>query len=1269
MSKQTKKRIADLVLLFFIPMLLQAAISIGDLQCEMLENPIGIDSRKPRFSWRIFAPQERNVYQNSYHILVASTKEQLENNVGDMWNSGRIDSDQSQWIEYSGKPLKSNTYYYWKVRVQTNKGKTDWSKPAFWCMGLLSENDWKSQWIGMDKAYPWDSETQFSRLSARYLRKEFIVGKKINQAMVHIAGLGLYELYVNGKKISDNVLSPASTDYRKTILYNSFDVTSHIQNDRNTIGITLGNGRFYAMRQAYKPYKINTFGYPKMRLTLIIDYEDGTKAVIGSDTSWKFTADGPIRSNNEYDGEEYDARKELPGWNNIGYDDSGWEDAQRVSIPTGTLRAQIMPPMRVVEKITPITITKLSADKYTLDMGQNMVGWIRMKLKGEQGDTVKLRFAETLLPNGKLDTRNLRDAKATDIYILKGDGEEEWAPRFVYHGFRYVEIAGYHGKISKENFIGEVVNDDMNLIGSFECSHPMINQILKNAYWGIRGNYKGMPIDCPQRNERQPWLGDRTMGSLGESFIFENIHLYSKWMNDVREAQREDGCIPDVAPPFWNYYTDNVTWPAAFVFTGDMIYTQFGDLNPIKKNYRAMKKWLKHIKEEYMLDDDIITCDKYGDWCVPPESPELIHSRDPKRQTDGKLLATAYYYKLLTLMNKFALLQDKKEDATFFSALAEKIKAGFNRKFFNQDSLFYGNNSATSNLLPLAFDMVPAVYVPEIEKQIVNKIIKDHNGHICTGVIGSQWILRELAKMGRADLAFLLASNETYPSWGYMVKKGATTIWELWNGDTANPEMNSHNHVMLLGDFIPFCYQHLAGIKSDAEEAGFKKIMMEPNFDIQELSYVKASYKTPYGEIKSRWKKNFSRLEWHISVPPNSTAEVHFPDNSLRINESGKPIEQVEGIRQPDKKNPLVCEIGSGEYTFSIDLNVGKGEWREGIVEEEFLYEKASFPECHAATIAETPKGLISAFFGGTKEGKSDCVIWVCRKTNEGWTKPQEVANGIINDTLRKACWNPVLFQIPNGELLLFYKVGNSVSDWTGHLIRSYDNGLTWTKAENLPEGYIGPSKNKPIMIHKKIICPSSLEGSPGWRVHFEITENNGKSWRRIGPINDVKNIQAIQPTILSYKDSTFQVLCRTRNRALGESWSKDNGETWSEMTLTDMPNNNSGIDAVTLTDGRQLLVYNHVKPAEGMAKGARTPLNVSLSKDGKTWYASLILEDSPISQYSYPSVIQGKDGFVHVVYTWRRQRIKYIKIDPKKLTVAEIKDEMWPATKNHVDP
>ena len=1257
MFSKIKILIAIAILAFSTNTLL-ASVSTTDLRVEMLENPIGIDTESPRFSWKILASNERDVVQTSYRILVASSKEKLAQNVGDVWDSGIVSSDQSHLVKYAGGRLKSNSFYYWKVSVETNKSKPSWSESSYWSMGLLNENDWKSRWIGADKAMEWDSETQFSRLSARYLRKEFNVNKEVKRAVVHIAGLGLYELFVNGDRVGDQVLAPAPTDYNKTILYNSYDVTSLLQSNDNALGVTLGNGRYYTMRQNFKPYKIATYGYPKLRLTLIIDYADGSKETIVSDEKWKLTANGPILTNNEYDGEEYDSRKELTGWSSPGYDDSAWQQADRVSIPNGALRAQMMQGMKIVDKIEPVSITKLSQDKYILDMGQNMVGWIKFKLSGNKNDSIKLRFSETLQEDGNLYVKNLRDAKVTDIYWFKGEDIEEWAPRFVYHGFRYVEVTGFTGKVSKENFVGEVVNDQMDILGTFESSNTTLNQVLKNAYWGIQGNYKGMPVDCPQRNERQPWLGDRTMGVWGESFIFENAQLYSKWVDDIREAQKEDGRIPDVAPAYWNYYSDNMTWPAALAFTCDMLYTQFGNFAPAEKNYNSIQKWLIYMKNQYMTDEYIVTRDRYGDWCVPPESLELIHSRDPRRQTDGALMSTAYYYKLLQIMSKFADKQGLQNDVQEYNLLAVKIKESFNKKFFNQDSLFYGNNTATSNLLPLAFDMIPEEYVSTVEKHVVDEILVRNKGHISTGVIGSQWILRELSKMGRADISFLLASNDTYPSWGYMAKRGATTIWELWNGDTANPEMNSGNHVMLLGDLIPYCYQNLAGIKSDEEQVAFKKIIMKPDFDIQELSFINSSYKTPYGKVKSNWKKTFENLKWEISVPANSSAVVYLPSNSYDITESGKKINFKNGIRKIEDN---IYELGSGTYSFAMKLDVGAGKWRKGIVEEKFLYESAPFPECHAATIAETPEGLIAAFFGGTKERNPDVEIWITKKKGDEWTAPISVANGVINDTLRKACWNPVLYQIPKGELLLFYKIGNSVSDWSGHLIRSFDNGTTWTEPEDLPNGFIGPVKNKPEMVDGKIICPSSMEGSPGWRIHFEITEDKGKTWRKVGPINDGKTVNVIQPSILFHKDGRLQVLGRSRNGAIAQAWSSDKGETWTDVTLSNLPNNNSGTDAVTLKDGRQLVVYNHVKTPEGAKKGLRTPLNISLSNDGINWNASLVLDDSPISQYSYPSVIQGKDGYIHVVYTWRRQRIKYVKIDPKKLETVQLTGELWP--------
>ncbi|MDR0891920.1 MAG: family 78 glycoside hydrolase catalytic domain [Mediterranea sp.] len=1285
-----KRLFAVAIALLLADASLQAAVGTTDLRVEDLSNPQGIDVLAPRLGWRIESDRQ-DVMQTAYHILVASSPELLAAGKGDCWDSGQVQSDASQWVEYQGTALKAGTPYYWKVKVYTTQGEAAWSDVASWSMGLINEADWQGRWIGLDHAAPGDSETQWSRLSARYLRKEFDLTKPVKRATAYIAGLGLYELYINGHRIGNQVLAPAPTDYRKSILYNTYDVTRELLTGTNAVGVTLGNGRFYTMRQHYKPYKITNFGYPKMRLTLVVEYMDGTRQSIASDTSWRLTTDGPIRSNNEYDGEEYDARKELTGWTQAGYDDLHWMPAERVSIPLGTLRAQMMPGMVVADSLRPLSVKKLG-DKYIVDLGQNMAGWLRIRVKGHSGDTIRLRFAERLNADGTLYTRNLRDARSTDTYVANGREAKgtTWAPRFVYHGFRYVEVSGYPDATAAD-FTAEVVNDRMVRTGTFSCTDETLNQIVHNAFWGIRSNYKGMPVDCPQRNERQPWLGDRTVGCWGESLLMDNRALYAKWTDDIRESQRADGCIPDVAPAFWNYYTDDVTWPAALPMACDMLFTNYGDLQPIRRNYAAIKHWLEHIRQYYMTPDYIVTKDKYGDWCVPPESPELIHSKDPARQTDGSLIATAYYLKMLQLMHRFATLQGLTADAQQWETLEHAMKDAFNRKFLTAktgtspvpghvlypDSVFYGNNTVTANILPLAFGLVPKPYVKAVADNVVASIITTNKGHISTGVIGTGWLMRELSRRGHADVAYLLATNTTYPSWGYMLKHGATTIWELWNGDTANPAMNSGNHVMLLGDLLPWCFNNLAGIRPDRWKAGYKHIVFQPNFEIQELSHVNASYTSIYGPIVSQWKKTLMNVEWDIELPPNTTGEVHLPDGTVK-------------------------QIGSGKYHFSSKIPTKSAD----ILKDEFLYEQAPFPQCHAATIAELKNGdLVSAFFGGTKEGNPDVCIWVCRKPKGAttWTAPQLAADGVfkltdpqaslagidstctpVNDVKgrlvarRKACYNPVLFVMPNGELTLFFKIGKRVSDWTGWLTRSHDGGKTWSRREPLPKGFLGPIKNKPIYSDGRILCPSSTEGAGGWRVHFEISDDRGKTWKMVGPLEaelsvltqnrkkgvavttdaesgeavegeGAKPIYAIQPSIIKLRDGRLQILCRTRNARIATAWSNDNGSTWTKLSLLDnLPNNNSGTDAVTLADGRQVLIYNDFATLPGTPKGPRTPLCVAISDDDLHWKKLLTLEDSPISQYSYPSIIQGRDGKLHAVYTWRRQRIKYAEIDAK---------------------
>jgi alpha-L-rhamnosidase len=568
--------------------------------------------------------------------------------------------------------------------------------------------------------------------------------------------------------------------------------------------------------------------------------------------------------------------------------------------------------------VKPVSIKKLSDAKYILDMGQNMAGWLRMKVNGKKGDKVQLRFAESLQPNGELYTANLRDALVTDVYTLKGSGEESWHPSFIFHGFRYVEVTGYPGVHIVDDFNGEVVYDNINTTGSFETSNPILNQIHKNAYWGIRSNYKGMPIDCPQRNERQPWLGDRTMGSYGESFLFDNSRLYAKWLNDIQDAQKPEGSIPDVAPNFWYYYKDNMTWPGAYLTIAHMLYRQYGDSRSVITHYASMKKWMAYMKKKYLTADFILTKDSYGDWCVPPESPELIHSKDSSRITNPQLIATAYYYYLLQLMQEFASLSNNRSDEPAYAAEAKQVKAAFNNRFFNQDNSYYSNNTVTANILPLAFNMVPDAARKKVFEHIENKIEKDNNGHISTGVIGTQWLMRWLTKFDRQDIAFQLASNTSYPSWGYMVKNGATTIWELWNGNTANPSMNSQNHVMLLGDLLIWMYEDIGGIQSDTNQVGFKKIIMKPSFDVI-LTFANASYESPYGKIESRWKKADGFLKWEITVPANTSAIVYVPVGSPEYVKEGDVVAAqspgVQFLRMEREK--AVFQIGSGHYAFA----------------------------------------------------------------------------------------------------------------------------------------------------------------------------------------------------------------------------------------------------------------------------------------------------------------------------------------------------------------
>ncbi len=870
------------------------------MQC----NPEGISTTKPRFSWQITG-NEKNIMQSAYYIQVAVSENDLRSGNELCWDSGFISSDNSILIPYDGIQLEAGKEYFWRLKVKANIEESSWSPVQKFSTALIGNTNWNASWIGINDSSSLVIKDNRTRLPARYLRKEFATSGKVKRAMLYISGVGSNVCYINGTRVSGDIFAPLPTLYTKTVYYNAYNITGLIKNNQNTIGVALGNGRYLPMRQ----HGMVGFGLPRLIARLDIEYDNGQIETIATDNSWMATEKGPIIQNNEFDGEEYDARLEMDGWNKVGYDASAWRKADIMSEPGGELIAQPAPNIHVMEEIKPISIKAVADGKYILDMGQNMVGWVKFKLKGKKDQPVTFRFAELLKnEDTELYMDNLRSALVTDIYTPAKDRAFTWEPLFVYHGFRFVEISGLDYQPALTDFTGKVIYDEMPTIGTFETSNALINRIYKNSYWGIRGNYRGMPTDCPQRDERLGWLGDRTTGAHSESFIFNNSLLYNKWMKDIEDSMNDAGSISVVSPRYWTIYNDDVTWPAAYFYISEMLYKQFGDIQSIRKHYPSMKKWVKHMTDTHM-QDYIIQTDTYGDWCMPPERQELIHSQDPSRKTDGRVLSTTVFYSILQLMEKFAVINSSPEDAQSYQDLAARIKESYNKQFFNPETAQYSNNTVTANMLSLQLGLVPEGFEEKVMVNIVDKTNKDFNGHVSTGVLGIQHLMRGLTQHGNLDLAYKIVTNETYPSWGYMVKNDATTIWELWNGDTADPAMNSANHVMLLGDLIIWFYENLAGIQNDPESVAFKKIRMKPSFP-EGLNEVKASYECPYGLIESAWARNGNNLNWNITIPANTTATIEVP---ARFNINTTVLENATGIQEKDGNT--VINLGSGKYT------------------------------------------------------------------------------------------------------------------------------------------------------------------------------------------------------------------------------------------------------------------------------------------------------------------------------------------------------------------
>ena len=843
-----------------------AAVTVSHLRCENLLDPQGIDASRPRLSW-ILESSRPNEKQTAYEVVVDG-----------QWDSGRVESDRSIQVEYGGKELAPASRYTWKVRVWDAEGKpSDWSKSATFSTGL---KEWRARWIGHDEAGNTSDER---RLPARYLRREFTVTKKFARATAYVSGLGFFDLYLNGAKVSQDMMDPALSDYTKAAYVVTFDVTDQLLTGANALGVVLGNGRYYAPRADWDGQAI-AFGYPKLRLQLEIEYEDGSNTTLISDKTWRLTTEGPIRANNEYDGEEYDARMEMPGWNRAGFDDSKWEQAQIVTAPGGALKAQMIEPMRVTQIVHPVGITNPKPGTYIVDMGQNFYGTVRLKATGPRGTQVRMVSAYSLNPDGTLKTADNRTALSTDVYTFKGEGVEVWNPVFKGQGYRRVQVTGFPGAPTVDNFEGLVIHTAVEPVGEFESSNGLVNRIHSALWWGTRMFLRSAPLD-PDRDERQPWTGDPAKDAESEAFDFNVEPFYAKWMDDVERSQRADGTLPDVTM-YWTF-GDGVEWPSVFTIIPDWMIDFYGDVRVTETHYSAMKNWVLAMRL-HEVEDGTLEATSYRDWC---DTYTMDGKIPDKGATPGELISTAYQYHNERIMERLAKQMGYADDERTFRELADKLKIAFNKKFLDPRTHAYQGGTQTGYVLALAFGLVPAEQRDAIIANLVDDIMVKHNGHLSVGLIGMQWLMQTLTDIGRPDVAWTIATQTTRPSWGYMLSKGATTIWERWDYDTRDPGMNSEALLIQAGNLDAWFYETLAGIRPAAP--GFKKILIQPTV-VGDLTWVKAHFDSPYGRIVSDWKIEGNQLTMDVTVPANTTATIVVPG-----------------------KNGGTHDVGSGHYQFT----------------------------------------------------------------------------------------------------------------------------------------------------------------------------------------------------------------------------------------------------------------------------------------------------------------------------------------------------------------
>jgi alpha-L-rhamnosidase len=888
---------------------------VESLRTEYRADPLGIDVRLPRLSWQLASP-ERAVLQSAYQVRVARNEADLRAGRHLVWDSGRVASGESAHVPYAGPGVESRQRYYWQVQVWDQADHSSgWSTPAWWEMGLLQPADWQAGWIEPGLAATGDVSPP-----PVMLRRAFSLAKAVRSARAYVTSHGLYELRLNGKRVGDELFTPGWTSYNKRLQYQTYDVTPLLARGANVVGAVVGNG-WYRGQIGFRQHRDHYGDHVALLAQIDVTFTDGSRAVIGSDGSWTASR-GPILMSEIYAGETYDARRELPGWDAPGYDAKSWSPAKPVDLPRDVLVAPQGPPVRRTEEIHPVNILQSPSGTPIVDMGQNMVGWVRLHVQGPAGATVTLHHGEVLDQHGNLYVANLRAAAQTVTYTLKGGAAETFEPHFTFQGFRYVAVDGYPGTLTSDSLTGVVIHSDMEPTSEFRTSEPLVNQLQHNILWGQKGNFLDVPTDCPQRDERLGWTGDAQVFCRTAAFNMDVAGFFTKWLKDLAADQLPNGSVPYVIPDVLSrpdrLEAGSAAWADSSVIIPWTMYLSYGDRRILAEQYPSMTRWVAYMRaragDDLVWDGDF----HFGDWLAFATT----RSDYPGATTGKDLIATAFFAHSTDLVARTARVLGKDGEASQFEDLFTRIKAAFVHEFVTPASRV-GENTQTAYAVALQFDLLPESLRAEAASRLAADVRE--RKHLTTGFVGTPYLLHVLTRFGYLDEAYMLLQRQQYPSWLYPVTKGATTIWERWDGIKADgsfqdPGMNSYNHYAY-GAVGEWMYRVMAGLEIDDAHPGYSHILIQPQPG-GTFTEVSASHQTPYGRAGSHWTLHEGVFTLDAEVPANTTATVRLPHaQQAAVTESGRAPEGavgISGIRQ--EGSDVVIDIGSGRYRFSYPV-------------------------------------------------------------------------------------------------------------------------------------------------------------------------------------------------------------------------------------------------------------------------------------------------------------------------------------------------------------